>query len=478
MLYTLYELNHYALKPWRALADAAQAALTHPLSPAYYTTAGKTAAAALDVFESITRRYGKPRFNLPTTLVNGQPVPVKGEVVWEDSFCQLKHFKRDPEMMKKLHPDHKEEDPKVLIVAPMSGHYATLLRGTVEAMLPEHDVYITDWVDARTVPIFQGRFDLNDFIDYLIRMLQHLGPNVHIVAVCQPGPGCLAATSIMAEDNDPCQPATLTIMGSPIDARKSPTAPNLLAEERDFKWFKDNMIMTVPFPHPGATRRVYPGFIQLTSFMTMNRDRHIDAHRQYYEDLVKGDGDSAAKHREFYDEYLSVMDLTEEFYLQTIHDVFKEHLLPRGKFYHRGRLVDPAAIETTALMTVEGEKDDISGIGQTQAAHDLCINIPQDRQFDYIQPGVGHYGVFNGSRFRNEIQPRVRDFIRSFKIRPESVSLPQAKSQAKALVKAQTKTRSKTDAEPKAKARPKAKAKANSKSTPKPNKVNNVSRLN
>lgn len=431
MLYSLYELNHYALQPLRAMADATQSALQHPLSPASYTTMGKSMAAALDVFESITRRYGKPKFNLPITKINGQPVDIIEEDVWRAPFCHLKHFKRDPEMMRKVHPKRGDSDPKVLVVAPLSGHYATLLRGTVEAMLPEHDVYITDWIDARTVPIIQGRFDLNDYIDYVIRMLQHLGPDVHVIATCQPGPPCLAAAAVMAEDNDPCQPATLTIMGSPIDTRKSPTEPNLLAEQKPLKWFKDHMIATVPPPHAGFMRRVYPGFIQLTSFITLNRDRHVDAQYKYFKSLIAGDGDSAGKHREFYDEYLSVLDLTEEFYLQTLDEVFQRHLLPRGKFYHRGRKVDLAAIETTALMTVEGENDDISGIGQTQAAHDLCVNIPEDRQFDYVQPDVGHYGVFNGSRFRNEIQPRIRDFIRSFEKRPEKLPKPSSKKRAK-----------------------------------------------
>jgi len=268
--------------------------------------------------------------------------------------------------------------------------------------------------------------------------------------VCQPGPACLSATAVMAEDNDPCQPASLIIMGSPIDARRSPTEPNILAEERPFKWFEENMIATVPWPHPGFMRRVYPGFVQLSSFMSMNRDRHIDAQYNYFASLVAGDGDSAAKHREFYDEYLSVMDLTEEFYLQTIHDVFQQHLLPRGKFYHRDRLVDPAAIETTALMTVEGENDDISGIGQTQAAHDLCVNIPDNRQFDYVQPNVGHYGVFNGSRFRNEIQPRIRDFIRSFRVRPDNISAAKKTKYASGKAKpAKSSTASKPTPKPK-----------------------------
>ncbi len=421
MLYHFYEFNHLALTPFRVLAEVGQSVLRSPFNPASYTFTGRSMAAAFDVFESVTRRYGKPKFGLHSTYINGLPVPVTNEIVWQKPFCRLVRFHRDDQAMKDVHPKRKYDDPTVLLVAPLSGHYATLLRGTVEAMLPEHNVYITDWADARMVPGSSGRFDLDDYIDYLIEMIQVLGPNVHVIAVCQPGPAALAAISLMAEDNDPCQPATMTFMGSPIDARRSPTVPNQLAEERPFKWFEDHMIMTVPFPYPGAMRRVYPGFVQLTSFMSLNKERHVDAQWQYFNNLVAGDGDSVAKHQTFYDEYLSVMDLTAEFYLQTIRDVFQEHALPNGTFKHRGRLVRPAAIKSTALMTVEGELDDISGIGQTQAAHDLCINIPQDRQMDYVQAGVGHYGVFNGARFRNEIQPRIRDFILSFRERPSSL---------------------------------------------------------
>ncbi len=421
MLYHVYELNHAAVTPLRVAATWSKALLRSPMNPMAYTLAGRSAAAALDVFESVTRRYGKPQFGLTETRINGEPVAITERKIWRRPFCTLKHFQRDPDHLARLR-GKRLQDPKVLIVAPMSGHYATLLRGTVAAMLPEHDVYITDWTDARMVPLFQGRFDLDDYIDYLIDMLHVLGPDVHVMAVCQPGPAALSATALMAEDDDPCQPASLIVMGSPIDPRRSPTLPNKLAQRRSLQWFRDNVIVTVPFPHPGAMRRVYPGFIQLSSFLTMNRELHVNAQWRFYQSLVDGDGDTAAKHREFYDEYLSVMDLTEEFYLQTIRDVFQQYLLPRGKFHHRGRLVNPAAIETTALMTVEGEKDDISGIGQTQAAHDLCTNIPDERKVDYVQPGVGHYGVFNGSRFRNEIQPRIRDFIRSFRTRPASVA--------------------------------------------------------
>ncbi len=413
VLYSVYEMNHAAVAPLRFMADINQAVFRSPLNPLSYTVVGRTIAAANDVFESATRRYGKPAFGLPETLVNEQPVPITERIAWRKTFCQLKHFCRDPEILQDARGGNTTPDPKVLIVAPLSGHYATLLRGTVEAMLPEHDVYITDWRDARNVPVSRGRFDLHDYIDYLIDMLEFLGPGTHVMGVCQPGPAVLCAAALMAEDEHPAAPASMTLMGSPIDTRKSPTEPNILAEERPYEWFRDNMIMTVPFPNPGFGRRVYPGFIQLGSFMSMNSERHMDAHWRFFENLVKSDGDSAERHRDFYDEYLAVMDLTQEFYLQTIDMVFQRHLLPKGEFLHRGRLVRPEAITKTALMTVEGEKDDISGIGQTQAAHDLCTGIPAAKQLDYVQPDVGHYGVFNGSRWRKEIQPRVRDFIRA-----------------------------------------------------------------
>jgi len=300
----------------------------------------------------------------------------------------------------------------VLIVAPLSGHYATLLRGTVQAFLQDHEVFITDWSNARDVPLSEGRFDFHDYVDHVRRMLQVLGPRPHVVAVCQPGPAVLAAASLMSEDSDESRPATMTIMGSPIDARMSPTVTNKLAEERPFAWFESNMIYSVPGPYPGVGRRVYPGFVQLASFMSMNLDKHQDAHLRYLQHMMAGDGDSADKHLEFYDEYLSVLDLTEEFYLQTVDVVFQRYLLPKGELVHRGRLVRPDLITDIGLLTVEGENDDISGIGQTQAAHGLCSGLPDELKEDYVQPHVGHYGVFNGRRFREEIYPRVRAFIR------------------------------------------------------------------
>ncbi len=412
MLYSLYELGHLSVAPFRMAALMQSTILRSPLNPAADSEVARTMAAASDLFETVTRRYRKPLWNLPTTLVNDAEVTVTPKSVWSSPWCDLLHFERDADQLKAARGERT--DPSVLLVAPMSGHYATLLRDTVNTFLPEHEVYVTDWADARMVPVLAGRFDLNDYVDHIIDMLRVLGPQTHVVAVCQPGPPVLAAISLMAAEDDPCTPATMTFMGSPIDARKSPTAPNKLAEKRDIEWFKKNMIHSVPGLYPGAFRRVYPGFLQLASFMGMNLSRHVDAHYAYFQNLVKGDGDSADKHRDFYDEYLAVMDLTEEFYLQTLIDVFQNYSLAKGEFEHRGVLVDPGAITKTALLTVEGENDDISGIGQTQAAHELCVNIPEAMQRDYIQPGVGHYGVFSGRRFRAEIYPRMRDFIRAF----------------------------------------------------------------
>lgn len=411
MLYSLYELNHLAVAPFRAAAMAQSALLKSPFNLAPENPFIKQAAAAAEVFETITRRYRKPDWNLPTTRINAVDVDVTPVSVWQSPWAQMIHFQRDPKGLREARGAAVRPDPRVLIVAPLSGHYATLLRGTVEAFLPDFEVYITDWADARMVPVMAGRFDLNDYIDHIITMLAELGPGAHVVGVCQPGPAVLAAVALMSEDEHPALPATMSFMGSPIDARKSPTTPNKLAEQRPFSWFEKNMVHTVPMMYPGAFRRVYPGFLQLASFLGMNWSRHVDAHWDYFSDMVKGDGDSAAKHREFYDEYLSVLDLTEEFYLQTIRDVFQEHKLPRGLLTHHGRPVRPDAIRNVALMTVEGENDDISGVGQTQAAHDICVNIPAANRIDHLQPGVGHYGVFNGRRFRTEIYPRMREFM-------------------------------------------------------------------
>jgi poly(3-hydroxybutyrate) depolymerase len=305
----------------------------------------------------------------------------------------------------------RRPQPRLLIVAPMSGHYPTLLRGTVEGFLPNHDVYITEWIDAKLVPVGEGHFDLDDYIDYLISMLHVLGGDTHILAVCQPSVPVLAAVARMEAEGDPYVPHSMVLMGGPIDTRVNPTVVNTLAEQRGIDWFRRNVITKVPFPNPGFMRDVYPGFLQLHGFMSMNLDRHIEAHRNLFLHLVQGDGDSAQKHREFYDEYLAVMDLAAEFYLQTVETVFIRHALPKGEMTHRGIRVDPAKIHRVALLTVEGENDDISGVGQTEAAHRLCTSIPSERKAHWLQPAVGHYGVFNGSRFRAEIVPRISDFV-------------------------------------------------------------------
>jgi poly(3-hydroxybutyrate) depolymerase len=410
LLYALHEASYYATTPMRLAAAAARDFWGSPVNPAAQTKFGRTVYAAADLFTNVTKRYGKPEWGIDSTVVNSVKVRVRPTVVWESPWVKLLQFDRDMGDMRRA--GKMSLDPAVLIVAPLSGHYATLLRGTVEAFLPDHAVFVTDWVNARDVPMLEGRFDFHDYIDHIRAMLAAIGGRAHVLAVCQPGPPVLAAAALMAEDEDDSRPRSMTFMGSPIDARHSPTVTNRLAQERPFSWFKSNMIYTAPPPYAGAMRRVYPGFVQLASFMSMNLERHQEAHRAYFDDLVKGDGDSADKHRAFYDEYLAVLDLTEEFYLQTVDIVFQKHLLPKGELTHRGRLVRPDLITDIGLMTVEGELDDISGIGQTQAAHTLCPGIPGELKADYIQEGVGHYGVFNGRRFREQIYPRVREFIR------------------------------------------------------------------
>jgi poly(3-hydroxybutyrate) depolymerase len=401
--YQLYELNHAAMGPFRAVADATRLYFKNPLNPLSHTAFGRGVAATAELFERSTRRYGKPDFGIASTSVRSVRVPVHERVVWERPFCRLLHFEKAGEI--------RGGQPKLLIVAPMSGHYATLLRGTVETFLPDHDVYITDWADARMVPVAEGTFDLDDYIDYLVSIHHFLGAGVHVVGVCQPSVPVLAAVALMESAGDPHLPATMTLMGGPIDTRINPTAVNTLAHNHPLEWFERNVIMTVPFPHPGFTRLVYPGFLQISGFLSMNLGKHLEAHRDFFGHLVHGDGDSAEKHRDFYDEYLAVMDLTAEFYLQTVDTVFIRHALPLGEMTHRGRKVEPAAIRSVALLTIEGENDDISGVGQTRAAHDICTGIPSARKAHYLQPKVGHYGVFNGSRFRAEIAPRIADFV-------------------------------------------------------------------
>ena len=464
-LYWMFEAAQASLGPARALADAGRLYFKNPINPAAHTDWGRKIGAMCEVFERATRRYGKPEFGIATTSVRGERVPVTERIVWSRPFCDLIRFERGA-------GESARKQPKLLIVAPMSGHYATLLRGTVEAMLPDHDVYVTDWTDARLVPLTDGAFDLDDYIDYLISIFRFLKGEVHIMAVCQPAVPVLAAVARMEAEGDPFAPRSMTLMGGPIDTRVNPTAVNEVAVDKGTAWFQRNVITVVPWPHPGMMRQVYPGFLQLTGFVSMNLDRHMSAHYEFFNHLVDGDGDSAEKHREFYDEYLAVMDLTAEFYLQTVETVFVRHALPKGEMTHRGKPVDCSKITRCALMTVEGERDDISGVGQTRAAQDLCSSLPADKKAHYLQERVGHYGVFNGSRFRAEIAPRIRDFVLSNEPRaakpapaPRPASRP-TESEGVAAGEAIPPV-APLVAEPKAKAEPKSEPKIEPKSEPK-----------
>ncbi|MDC7676915.1 polyhydroxyalkanoate depolymerase [Asticcacaulis machinosus] len=409
MLYSFHEYAYYSAAPMRALAQMTRDFWGSKANPASDTALGRTIYASAELFSNVTRRYGKPDWRIDSVTINDTPVRVQIVEDWKTPWVKLLRFQRDNADLRRA--GVKKTAPAVLIVAPLSGHYATLLRGTVQEFLLDHDVYITDWVNARQVPVLEGRFDFYSYMDHIQQMLEAIGSRIHVVGVCQPGPPVLATACLMAEENHPNRPASMTFMGSPIDARFNPTVTNNLAEERPFAWFKSNMVHNVPPPYPGVGRRVYPGFVQLYSFMSMNEERHMDALKTYFSNLVEDDGDGVEKHLEFYDEYLAVLDLTEEFYLQTIDLVFQKHALPKGELVHKGRTVKPHAITDIALMTVEGEKDDISGVGQTQAAHEICPNIPADMKELYVQAGAGHYGVFNGRRFRESIYPKIRDFI-------------------------------------------------------------------
>ncbi len=409
MLYHAYELTHAAISPMRAAARLGRDLAKSPFNPFASLYPARASAAAFEMFISATRRYGKPEFGITSCLVDGQETPVEVATILSLPFCNLLHFRRASAAA------IGRNDPKVLIIAPMSGHFATLLRGTVAAMLPEHDLYITDWVDAREVPASRGQFDLDDFTDYLMGFCRHLaadGIRSHVMAVCQPGVPMMAAACLMAAANDPARPASITLMGSPIDTSRNPKKPNELATGHSLGWFENSVIVTVPWPNKGVMRRVYPGFLQLTGFMTMNLDRHVDAHVEHYKDLIKGDGDSTDAHREFYDEYMSVMDLTAEFYLQTIERVFQKRGLATGTYAYRGQLVDPGKIIDIPVLTIEGERDDITGLGQTQAVQDLLTGLAKPDKQHFTAKGVGHYGVFNGSKWRKMIQPRIAKFIR------------------------------------------------------------------
>jgi poly(3-hydroxybutyrate) depolymerase len=401
MLYNGYEMQRSLLAGASALANMSAEWLQNPINPFSYNSFAPVFASGLEVFAHASAPRGKPDFGLTETVMAGKKVAVREEIVLRKPFGQLKRFVRKG----------VKGGPRLLIVAPMSGHYATLLRGTVERMLPDHDVYITDWRDAKLVPLDQGSFSLDDYIDYLIEFMETIGPGAHMLAVCQPSVPAYAAACLMSEDNHPCRPRTLTMMGGPVDTRKAPTDVNTVATQRPLAWFQNNVILTVPMLYPGAGRRVYPGFLQLTGFMAMNLGNHLVSHWQMFKQLVDGDEESADATKSFYEEYRSVCDMDAEFYLQTIDVVFQRHLLPKGEMTHRGRKVDPAAIKDIGLLAIEGERDDISGLGQTKAALTLATELDTDRKKYLMAKSVGHYGIFNGRRWREQIAPVVDEWI-------------------------------------------------------------------
>jgi len=401
MLYDAYEVQRSLLAGASTLANIGAGWMQNPVNPLAYSHMGPIVASALDVFAHASAPRGKPEFGLTQTIVEGREVAVTEEIVLRKPFGQLKRFRRAG----------VESGPRLLIVAPMSGHYATLLRGTVERMLPGHDVYVTDWRDAKLVPADAGRFDLDDYVDYLVEFLERIGPGAHVLAVCQPSVPAYAAACLMSADKNPCRPKTLTMMGGPIDTRKAPTEVNTVATQRPHAWFERNVIVTVPYLYPGAGRRVYPGFLQLAGFMAMNFGNHLESHWGMFRHLVEGDGESAEATKDFYGEYRAVCDMTAEFYLQTIDVVFQRHALPKGEMMHRGRRIDPKAIKDIALLAIEGERDDISGVGQTKAALTISSGLPAKMKRYHLAKTVGHYGIFNGSKWRTRIAPIVEDWI-------------------------------------------------------------------
>jgi poly(3-hydroxybutyrate) depolymerase len=403
MIYQLYEMQHSALQPWRRWAELNWQVFGSPFSLLSYVPAAKKVAAGCEVLLRVTQRYEKPEFGLKETLIGRQKVAVTEEVIAAEPFCRLLHFRRDT----------TREDPRVLVVAPLSGHYSTLLRDTVRALIPNHDVYITDWANARQVPLSQGPFHFDDYVAYVQKFIRLLGPKLNVISVCQPTVPVLAAISLMAQDNDPLVPRTMTMMGGPIDTRINPTSVNEFATKHDLNWFRNQVISRVPAKYPGFMREVYPGFLQHAGFVAMNPTRHFQAHCDFFGHLVQGDGEGAAAHRRFYDEYNAVMDLPAEYYLETLERVFMQHQLPRGELHVAGARVVPEAIRNTALFTIEGELDDISGPGQTLAAHDLCTKLPARKKQHMLAPGIGHYGIFSGRRYREMICPQISEFIRS-----------------------------------------------------------------
>ncbi|WP_114521364.1 polyhydroxyalkanoate depolymerase [Altererythrobacter sp. ZODW24] len=402
MLYHMHEMQRSWLASASAWASISSEMLSNPVMPMGYLGLGPMAASALEVFAHAAATRGKPEFGIETVEVDGEHDAVVESIVVTKPFGDLLRFRR-----KGL----PKNAPKLLIVAPMSGHYATLLRGTVERMIESAEVYITDWADARTVPVSDGNFDLDDYIDYIIEFLDHIGPGTHMMAVCQPSVPALAATALMNIDKHPSRPATLTMMGGPIDTRESPTTVNDMAMDRPIEWFRGNVIATVPLSYKGSGRKVYPGFLQLASFMSMNLGAHMQSHYEMFKHLTAGDTESADQTKDFYEEYRSVCDMTAEFYLQTVEEVFQKHSIPNGTFEHKGKVVDLGKITDTAILCIEGERDDISGVGQTKAALKLAKGLPEKKKRYYLAEGAGHYGIFNGSKWRDKVAPEVEKFM-------------------------------------------------------------------
>lgn len=405
MLYQFYDLQRSFLTPLAAFTDTGSQLFSHPCSPLAYTPVSRQIAAAYELVHRLGKDYEKPQWGIDSVAIAGRKAAVNPCTAVDKPFCKLVHFECE-------RPAAAGPAPVVLLVAPLSGHHATLLRDTVRSLLPEHDVYVTDWVDARMVPQSEGPFHLNDYVHYIEDFIRLLGPDVHVMSVCQPTVPVLAAVSLMAARGETCLPRSMIMMGGPIDTRQSPTQVNRLATTHAYSWFEDNLIHRVPTRYPGAGRKVYPGFLQHAGFMAMNPDRHLRSHYDFYLHLVRGSNDDAEAHRRFYDEYNAVLDMPAEFYLDTIKTVFQEHQLPLGTWEIDGQRVDPGAIRNVALLTIEGELDDISGLGQTHAALDLCSHIAKDRKQRYTAPNCGHYGIFSGRRWRETICPKIAEFIR------------------------------------------------------------------
>lgn len=406
MLYDLHELRRSFLSPLAAFTDTSSKLFSHPFSPFSYTPISRQLAATNELVHRLGREYEKPAWGLSVTQIEGADIAVTERKVAEKPFCNLVHFERED-------AENRMPDPRILLVAPLSGHHATLLRDTVRSLLPRHEVYVTDWIDARMVPLKHGGFHLNDYVAYIQDFIRLLGPDVHVMAVCQPTVPVLAAISLLAANQESCLPRSMIMMGGPIDARQSPTQVNRLATNKSYSWFENNLIDKVPTRYPGAGRRVYPGFMQHAGFMAMNPDRHVQSHYDFYLSLLEGDGQDAEAHRRFYNEYNAVVDMPAEFYLDTIKIVFQDYALATRQWTINGQTVDPSAISSVALFTIEGELDDISGQGQTRAAQQLCSAIPSTLRKHYTAPKCGHYGIFSGRRWRQLICPKIETFIRN-----------------------------------------------------------------